>query len=218
MRKVVLFVCVICCVAEPLLAQKGSNGKAVKKEKIISPLDIGSEIPLANLELDPAVASDSTKRLTLARIKTANGLVVIFSSNTCPDVQKLEFRMKEIMNFAKLKNVGLVIVNSEEGARKQGGESEPDMVNYAIRNAYTAPYIIDQASRLADFFGAKYTPEAYLFNGEGKLVYKGALVDNTQEPEKTIHFHLKEAVDVMLAKGKYIPDTTAATGCDIKRK
>lgn len=215
MRKVVIAVSILCCLAAPSWAQKGV--KTAEKEPILNTLEIGAEIPLANMELTPVLANSAQKQVTLQGQKTANGLIVMFSCNTCPFVKKAQMHTNEIMAFAKEHNIGMVIVNSNEGTRKDG-ESEKDMIDYALKNGYTVPYIIDMASRLADFFGATHTPEVFLFNGQGKLVYKGAMEDNPSDPAQSVHFYLKEATEVMLAKGHYNPDATKSLGCSIKRK
>jgi len=52
------------------------------------------------------------------------------------------------------------------------------MKKYAEKNSYKWYYVVDKNSELADAFGANRTPENFLFNKDGKLVYHGATDDN----------------------------------------
>ena len=77
-------------------------------------------------------------------------------------------------------------------------------------------YVVDNASAVARAFGATRTPEAFLFDGSGKLVYHGTIDDNTYEASKVTRSYLKEAADALLA-GKSVPDAeTKSVGCSIK--
>jgi len=221
MRTVIFAIGFMCCLTHPLFAQKDGTGnkqsKGATKEQVLTDLEIGSEIPLANMELTPVLAVGSQQHIKLQDQKTKNGLIVMFSCNTCPFVKKAVVHTAEIMAYAREKNIGMVIVNSNEATRHDG-ESEQDMIDYATKNNYTVPYVIDMGSRLADFFGATHTPEVFLFNGEGKLIYKGAMEDNPSDPDKSSHFYLKEASVLMLENGHYEPQVTKSLGCSIKRK
>ena len=43
-----------------------------------------------------------------------NGLLVMFSCNTCPYVVKNQSRTREIMEYAKKNGLGVIIINSNE--------------------------------------------------------------------------------------------------------
>ena len=46
------------------------------------------------------------------------------------------------------------------------------------------PYVIDATSDVARAFGATRTPEYFLFDGSGKLVYHGAFDDSAKAAER----------------------------------
>ncbi len=218
MKKGLVYIGIVSAIllANTSIAQKGTSD--TKAQAVINELAIGSPIPNADNVLHGAIATTKpNKPLTLNNIKTEKGLIVMFSCNTCPFVKKAEVHTKEIMAYSELQNVGMVLVNSNEATRKDG-ESEEDMIDFATHNNYTVPYIVDRGSILANAFGATHTPEVFLFDGEGKLVYKGAMEDNPSNPVESVHFYLKEATDAMLAKGIYQPQVTKSLGCTIKRK
>ena len=143
--------------------------------------------------------------------------MVMFSCNTCPYVIKNQQRTKDISAYAQEKGLGVILVNSNEGQRS-GDDAYSAMQAYAKNEGYKWYYVVDENNKLADAFGATRTPECYLFNAEGKLVYHGAIDDNPANESAVSRHHLKMAVDEMLS-GKEVSTTTSrSVGCAIKRK
>ena len=146
-----------------------------------------------------------------------NGLLVMFSCNTCPFVIKNQPMTKKTMDYAKAHNIGMVIINSNE-AQRGDADSYNAMAKYANEQGYTVPYLIDENSKLADVFGANHTPEIFLFNKQGKLVYKGAMNDNPSDPTGYKKMYIEDAINAMVAGKEVNPNTTRSVGCSIKRK
>jgi hypothetical protein len=91
------------------------------------------------------------------------------------------------------------------------------MKNYAGEQKYKWPYVLDSNSEMANVFGATRTPECFLFNTEGKLVYHGAIDNNANGPDEVTRKHLEIAMDEML-KGKEVAvKNTRFVGCSIRR-
>lgn len=178
----------------------------------IKSIDVGSSLPMA----DKVVKSTSNKDVTLAGSKSDKGLIVMFSCNTCPYVVKSQARTKEVMDYAKAKGLGMVIVNSNE-AKRDDDDSKNAMAKYAKKQGYTVPYVIDENSAMANAFGATRTPEVFLFDASGKLVYKGAMEDNPTNPSESKSLFLKDAIDNMLSGKTIDPNSTKSIGCTIKR-
>ncbi|MFI5196879.1 MAG: redoxin family protein [Chitinophagales bacterium] len=146
-----------------------------------------------------------------------NGLLVMFSSNTCQFVIKNQPITKKVMEFAAAHNVGMAIINANEGKR-DGDDSYEAMKKYAKEQGYTVPYLVDENSALADMFGATHTPEVYLFSKQHKLVYKGAMNDNPSNPDGYKKMYIEDAINAMIAGKEVDPKTTRSIGCGIKRK
>lgn len=176
-------------------------------------LPIGSDIPKADIKMKDV----SGKILSLADIKTTNGLLVMFSCNTCPYVVKNQERTREISKYALEKNIGVVLLNSNEGERSKA-DSYNAMQAYAKKQGYNWPYAIDSNNELADAFGAARTPEVFLFNGDGKLVYHGAIDDSPADESKISRTHLREAINETIAGKDVSVKETRSVGCGIKRK
>ncbi len=176
-------------------------------------LPIGSKMPMA----DTKMKDISGKEVAMKDVKKSNGVLVMFSCNTCPYVIKNQERTIEIGRYAAKNNIGVIILNSNESQR--GSEDSFDaMKNYAKNQGYEWNYVVDENSTIANAFGATRTPECFLFSKDLKLAYHGAIDDNPSDPNNITRNHLKIAIDEMVA-GKAISVTESrSVGCTIKRK
>jgi peroxiredoxin len=176
-------------------------------------LEIGSALPKADVKMKDV----SGKDITLKEAAGANGLLVMFSCNTCPYVVKNQSRTNKIMSYAMTQKVGVAILNSNEAYRDKD-DSYDAMKNYAKEQGYKWYYTVDKDHEIADAFGAKRTPEVFLFDKVGKLVYHGAIDDSPADAASVKKEHLKTAIDEMNAGKDISVKTSKSIGCGIKRK
>ncbi|HET9055994.1 MAG TPA: redoxin family protein [Chitinophagaceae bacterium] len=177
------------------------------------PLPIGSNLPHANTKMKDI----SGKEVSFKDAMKTNGLLVMFSCNTCPFVIKHQTKTKEVCEFALKNNIGVILLNSNE-AKRDDDDSFNDMVAYAQTQEYKWYYTVDENSTIANTFGATMTPESFLFNKDGKLVYHGAINDKPRDPNNGNVEYLKTAMSEMVS-GKSVTTTTYPQfGCSIKRK
>ena len=80
------------------------------------------------------------------------------------------------------------------------------------------PYLHDSTQDIAHAYGAKRTPEFFLFDSELKLVYKGRMDDSPRNPTMVQSNELKDAVEAMLAGEKPAVSQTESIGCSVKWK
>ncbi len=176
-------------------------------------LPIGSDIPKADIKMKDV----SGVIISLKEARTANGLLVMFSCNTCPYVIKNQSRTKSICAFAKDKDLGVIVLNANEGGRSNG-ESLAEMQAYAKAQSYDWYYAFDSDNTLADAFGATRTPECFLFNKNGKLVYHGAIDDSPADISEVKRNHLKQAITEMTQGNDVGVKESRSVGCSIRRK
>ncbi len=176
-------------------------------------LPIGASIPKADLKLKDI----SGKEVSLKDAKKKNGLLVMFSCNTCPWVIKNQSRTNEIANYALSKEIGVILLNSNESQRDDA-DSYSEMKEYAAAHGYKWYYAVDANNVLADEFGANRTPECFLFNADGKHVYHGAIDDNPGDAGSVTRRHLKMAIDETTIGKDVSVKETRSMGCQIKRK
>jgi hypothetical protein len=176
------------------------------------PLPIGSSLPKA----DAKIMDISGQTISLGEAKKKNGLLVMFSCNTCPVVRAYQERTRQICQYAQEHELGVVLLNSNEGSRS-GGDSYQDMQSYAKKQSYQWFYAVDKDDILANAFGANRTPECFLFDANSKLVYHGAIDDSPGNPEQVRRQHLKEAISEMLDGKEVSIKESRSIGCSIRR-
>lgn len=157
----------------------------------------------------------SGQTISLAEAKKEKGLLVIFSCNTCPYVKLSASRIREYSDYCLANNIGCVLVNSNEAQRTED-DSFDEMVKYYKGQKLKVFYTVDENSQLADAFGAKSTPQCFLFDAKG-LVYKGAIDDNVKDPSAVKEHYLKDAIAAVLKKQTPAKQETKSIGCTIKR-
>lgn len=179
---------------------------------LTDPLPIGASIPKPEQKMKDI----SGKEVSFKDAMKKNGLLVMFSCNTCPVVKKYQSRTNEACKYALNKEIGVMLLNPNEAGR-DNGDSYDDMKDYAHGQAYNWFYVLDNNSVMANAFGANRTPECFLFNKDGKLVYHGAIDDNQNGPDEVTRKHLMLAFDEMLAGKDVSVKNTRSVGCSIKR-
>ena len=152
---------------------------------------------------------------TIKGVTGEKGTLVLFSCNACPWVKKWEDRISAIGNEYQQKGVGVIMINSNDPARVAEDGFEEMVARTKAKN-FAFPYVVDATSEVARAFGATRTPEVFLFDAKGKLVYHGAVDDNASDPKDVENHYLKNALNAVLA-GKDVPVAqTKALGCSIK--
>ena len=77
--------------------------------------------------------------------------------------------------------IGVILLDANE-AQRGGSDSYDAMRTYARGRQYHWYYVVDDHSAMADLFGASHTPECYLFDKNGSLVYSGAIDNSPEDP------------------------------------
>jgi hypothetical protein len=176
-------------------------------------LPIGADLPRADVKMKDV----SGILVSLREAAGPNGVLVMFSCNTCPYVIKNQGRAKAICAYAKEKGLGVIVLNANEGGRTNG-ESLADMQAYARQQSYDWYYALDSDNELADAFGATRTPECFLFDKNSKLVYHGAIDDSPADISQVKRNHLKLAITEMTAGTAIAVKESRSVGCSIRRK
>ena len=166
---------------------------------------------------DKKLTDVTGKQTNLKEAIDKNGLLVIFSCNTCPYVIKNPQRTNAICSYAQKNGLGVVVINSNE-VNRDADESLESMKAYAAEQHYKWKYVVDSESELANAFGPNRTPECFLFNKDLKLVYHGAIDNNPSDEDNVSRKHLQIAMDEMISGKDVSIKETKSVGCGIKRK
>jgi len=174
-------------------------------------LELGDTAPKADVQMKNVDGS----KVSISEMSGEEGTLVLFICNHCPWVQAWEGRIAEIGNEFQTKGVGVIAVNPNDPAAYPSDGFE-EMQKRAEKVGYEFPYVVDATSDVARAFDATKTPEAFLFDENGELVYKGTIDDNARNPEQVEKQYLRNALEALVA-GNEIPDqVTKALGCSIK--
>lgn len=175
-------------------------------------LAVGSDLPMGDVKMKDI----SGKEVSIKDAVKQNGVLVMFSCNTCPYVIKNQQRTLDVAAYAKQNNIGMILLNSNEATR-DGDDSYEDMKAYARNQGYDFYYTVDRDSKIANAFGATRTPELFLFDANGKLQYKGAIDDNPNDAGNVKRVHAKEAITELVARKAISVKESRSVGCSIKR-
>jgi peroxiredoxin len=152
---------------------------------------------------------------TIASVAGERGTLVIFTCNHCPWAQAWESRIVALGNEYRRRGIGVIAINPNDPSVHEEDSFE-EMRRRARAAGMRFPYVVDSTSNVARAFGATKTPEAFLFDRRGRLVYHGAIDDNAHEPDDVEHRFLRDALAAVVA-GEDVPRAeTRAMGCSIK--
>jgi len=183
---------------------------------------LAEDVPAPGLALgSPAPRSDEKMHsvdgheYSVASVAGKKGTLVVFTCNTCPWAQAWQTRVAAIGNEAVKKGFGVIAINANDPA-VNAGDDFPEMVARAKHLGLRFPYVVDASSDVARAFGATRTPEAFLFDAKGRLVYHGTIDDNGRNADAVREHWLHDAVIAVAAGRAVAPAETKAMGCSIK--
>ena len=164
--------------------------------------------------------SCESKSVSLADFK---GKVVVleWTNYGCPFVVKHygSGNMQKLQADATAK--GVVWLSICSSAPNQQGHATPADALKACteKNSAATAYLIDESGATGRAYGAKRTPEMYVINADGILVYHGAIDDKKSvDPADiaTARNFVAAAIDETLAGKPVSTPETEAYGCSIK--
>ncbi|MFF5208118.1 thioredoxin family protein [Streptosporangium sp. NPDC000396] len=173
-------------------------------------------VPLGTQAPDFDLPAINGGRVTLGDLKGAPATLVIFLSNHCPYVRRIE---NGIAAFAAdyAGRVATVAISSNDVANYPD-DSSANLLEQAGRAGFAFPYLVDETQEVAKAYRAACTPDFFLFDGDLKLAYRGEF--DGARPRNDIPVtgsSLRTAADAILA-GEPAPAQNPSLGCGIKWK
>ncbi len=154
---------------------------------------------------------------SLSAYQDKEAVAVIFTCNHCPYARAWEGRIVSIQNDYADQGVQVLAINAND-AEKYPDDGFPRMHQRAEEKNFTFPYLHDESQEVASAYGAERTPEVFLFDGDRKLVYHGAVDDNYDDPDAVQENYLRDAVEAVLSGQGLSVSQTRTVGCTIKWK
>lgn len=173
---------------------------------------LGSPVPAFRLpSVDGGTVSDED-------FPEAPALLVVFLSNHCPYVRRIEESIGVLTAEYAGAGVATVAVCSNDVTNYPDDGAE-HLREQAKRAGFRFPYLVDESQETARVFRAACTPDFFLYDGERRLAYRGEF--DGARPRNDVRSDgasLKAALDLVLA-GKDVPEPhTPSLGCGIKWK
>jgi peroxiredoxin len=144
----------------------------------------------------------------------ARALAVVWSCNHCPYVMAWEDRLNDVARDYRGDGVRVVAINSND-SRSHPEDSFDAMRERARSKDFVFDYLHDADQSTAQAYGPERTPEVFVFDGDRRLVYHGAIDDSRDETSVERRW-LREALDAVLAGREPAVAETPPVGCTIK--
>jgi hypothetical protein len=150
-------------------------------------------------------------------VLTGQARLVVFFCNHCPYAKAVEDRLIALQHELGPRGLSTVLICANDPTEYV--EDAPEALRArAEEKHYPFPSLVDEDQQVARAFDAACTPDPYLFDGTGRLVYRGRIDDNWKRPAAVTRHELKEAIEAILA-GRPVSSTQhPSLGCSIKWK
>jgi peroxiredoxin len=184
---------------------------------IVAPPLVGGDAPTGAKIGSPApdftlpTAADGKPVALKEMLGKSKAVAVMFIATKCPISNAYNERMAALGKEYAAKGIAFVGINSNKA------ELAPETAQHAAKNGFTFPVLKDEGNKVADLYGAQKTPEIFVLDPKGTLVYHGRIDETADDPKGVKSPDLRNALDAILG-AKPVPVTgTKAFGCTIKR-
>jgi peroxiredoxin len=178
---------------------------------VIVLLSLNTYGQISNFSL-PNVLNGQT--VSLDTYPSCTGLVIIFTTNSCPYDEHYRNRIAKIAQSYQ-DRVPVLLVNTDPGESMEAMQKKAQQLNLSM------PYLADKDQVLMTSLEAKKSPEAFLLkneNGKFVVVYSGAIDDNAQVEADVRHNYLRDAIDILLTNQKIATPEVRPVGCNLRKK
>jgi len=175
-------------------------------------LDLGTKIPWFRLpDLDNVTVSPED-------FKGAPALLVAFICPHCPYVKHIRQEFSRFAEDYRQRGLAIVGINSND-ANAFPDDGPAGMKGEAAEAGYSFPYLYDESQQVAQAFRAACTPDFFVFDGDGRLAYRGQFDDSRPGKDSPVNgADLRAAVDAVLAGQAAADAQRPSIGCNIKWK
>lgn len=143
-------------------------------------------------------------------------LLVAFLCNHCPYVRHLADHFSQTARQYQQRGLPVIAINSNDYQAYPADSPEKMREEVALRD-YPFPYLVDETQLVARAFQAACTPDFYLFDASGQLVWRGQYDDSRPGNGLPVSGRdLRAACDALLAGTPLPADQQPSIGCNIK--
>jgi len=173
--------------------------------------ELGTKAP--DFELKDVVTGRSVSRRDVAGAK---GMLVMFICRHCPFVKHVQDELAAIGRDYNGRGLGIVAISANDVASHP--EDSPTKLAYQAQELnFNFPYLFDETQQVARAYDAQCTPDFFLYDSQGALVYRGQLDDSRPGNEIPVTGRdLRAAVDALIAGRAISGEQRPSIGCNIK--
>jgi len=176
-------------------------------------LPLGTSLP--DFSLTDGVSSRAVRSTDVAGQK---GTLVMFLCNHCPFVKHVLKEIARVGADSLAKGIGVVAISSND-VSTHPDDAPAKMQELARREGWKFPYLYDESQSVAKEFQAACTPDFFLFDAKGTLVYRGQMDDARPGSDAPNDGRdLRKAIDAVVAGKPQVADQRPSIGCNIKWK
>jgi peroxiredoxin len=145
----------------------------------------------------------------------APATLVVFTCNHCPYALAWHDRILAVAR--DYPDVNVLAVSSNDAVRYPSDSYDAMRERVQADGGWPMPYLYDESQDVARAYGAQTTPDCFLIDGEGRVVYRGAPDADYEDPSQNAAW-LRDAIDATLAGSAPANAETTPVGCSIKWK
>ncbi len=180
-------------------------------------VDAGKYNPVLNIgDKAPAwkqLPGTDGKQHALSDLKDKAVVVVVFTCNSCPYAVDYEDRLIAFTARHTKPDSPVALVAINVNTVKE--DLPEQMKKRAQAKGFTFPYLFDGSQQIAKAYGAGATPEFFVLDSARRVVYMGAMDDNS-DASQVQRKHVDLAVKAALSGKRPAVTETVPIGCRIR--
>ena len=143
--------------------------------------------------------------------------VVYWTCNHCPYALARQDRLHDVARDYSSRGVRVIAINSNDAGRYPADSFDAMVGRVEREGGWPHPYLHDESQAAARAFGARRTPEVFVFDRDLRLRYRGAPDADYDDPAEDAAW-LRAALEAVLGGGRPDPAKTEPVGCGVKWK
>jgi peroxiredoxin len=162
--------------------------------------------------------STEGKIISLEDLKGKNGTLIMFICNHCPYVKAITKDIVEDCNELKKLGINSIAISSNDPTNYPE-DSFKNMIEFAKKNKFSFPYLIDETQEIAKAYDAVCTPDFFGYNKDLELQYRGRSRElKNLIPIRDGKSDLYKAMKQIAETNHGPKDQIPSAGCSIKWK
>ncbi|GAB3660770.1 thioredoxin family protein [Actinocorallia lasiicapitis] len=175
-------------------------------------------VPLGTPAPEFTLPATDGRKVALGDFADAPALLVVFLSNHCPYVKRIETALGALTSEYAARGLATVGIGSNDVVNYPD-DSPAHLAEQAARAGFAFPYLYDESQDVARAYRAACTPDFFLYDAGRRLAYRGQF--DGARPSNDVPATgetLRTALDLTLSASPVPEPHQPSLGCGIKWK